>query len=83
MPIGKKTALDEIIAERIAKMSKKSVAQLYLEASGNLNPKVSQLDSTKNRTRMTFNHIPGRSRADENPRAIAKREKEAEEEAAR
>jgi hypothetical protein len=40
MPIGTKTALDEIIAERNAKQAKKSVKQLYLERSGDLNPKV-------------------------------------------
>lgn len=37
-----KTALDEIIAARNAKQSQKSVKQLYLEASGALNPKVSR-----------------------------------------
>lgn len=35
-----KTALDEIIAARNAKQSQKSVKQLYIEASGALNPKV-------------------------------------------
>ena len=35
-----KTALDEIIEARNAKQSQKSVKQLYLEASGALNPKV-------------------------------------------
>ena len=35
-----KTALDEIIAARNSKQAKKSVKQLYLEASGELNPKV-------------------------------------------
>lgn len=40
MPIGKKTALDEVIAARNAKQALKSVKQLYIEASGSLAPKV-------------------------------------------
>jgi len=39
MPIGKKTALDEVIAARNAKQALKSVKQLYVEASGSLAPK--------------------------------------------
>jgi len=80
----RRTALDDIIAERNAKQAKKTTKQLYAEASGELAPKVSNFaEMFGKRERLEMSHIPGRSRAGENPRAIAKREAAAVEEAAK
>jgi 1,6-anhydro-N-acetylmuramate kinase len=84
MPKLRKDALDEVVADRLARQAKKSVKQLQAELSHKSSCKVGGLGVKATVQKVDLSYIPGREVVKENQRAIARRKQmEAEAQARR